>query len=252
MKLKYIYFILISCFIYINKTCAQVNVKDSIVRVSNIQIGVAIHMPQADFAKRFGYYASVGGAYFYKFKSNWLIGADGYFLFGDQVKETNMIDGLRTQNGRIINFAGQFSHIYFFQRGFSSQLFAGKIFPLFGPNNNSGLRVQFGLGLMRHRIKILEEENGFPSLNGNYIAGYDRMAGGPFISQSIGFHHQGSSRVINFYVALETFQGFTKGLRSYQFDLMGPATQNRIDAGIGLRFSWFIPFYKKTGNAFYY
>ena len=51
---------------------------------------------------------------------------------------------------------------------------------------------------------------------------------------------------------IEAIEGFNRGMRDYQIDLMGPYTENKFDVYLGIRAGWFFPVLRKNPNEFYY
>ena len=105
---------------------------------------------------------------------------------------------------------------------------------------------------MQHRIKYNVEENSVPQLESEYVKNYDRLAGGPYARQFIGYHFQGNNRLLNFYGGAEFIQGFTTGMRSYDIATGGPLMENRLDALFGIRLGWMLPFYPRVTDKYFY
>ena len=80
---------------------------------------------------------------------------------------------------------------------------------------------------------------------------YDRLTSGIQLSQFIGYQHMSNNRLTNFYFGFDFLQGFTKGRRDYQIDLMGPANEKRIDLLWGIKFGWIVPVFRQAPNDFY-
>jgi hypothetical protein len=112
--------------------------------------------------------------------------------------------------------------------------------------------VTGGLGYLQHNIRIENRENTAPQLEGDYKKGYDKLTGGFTISEQIGYMHLSNKRVVNFSVCFEFIQSWTKARRNYDFTLMGKDTSKRFDTFYGMKFSWFIPLYKKAPDKYYY
>jgi hypothetical protein len=82
--------VLLVSFFSIN-AISQVNVRDSLLAFSAFNVSFGWQIPTGDLAKRFGAFGSVGGSYLRKQKSGLLWGVKGNFLFGDDVKQKNML-----------------------------------------------------------------------------------------------------------------------------------------------------------------
>ena len=138
----------------------------------------AYQFPGSDLAKRFGNNLNTGVVFKWKFRNNWILGVGGDFLFGDDVKENNILDKYKTADGNIINGGGQYSTVLLSERGLKLELCGGKIFPALGPNKNSGLMTTLGIGMLQHKIRIDTPESSIPYLEDEYIKGYDRLSTG--------------------------------------------------------------------------
>jgi len=235
-----------------NQINAQTVVKDSSITVSMFQISIGGHSSGGDLKDRFGNFASLGGGFSIKTKSNYIFGAEGYFQFGGDVKDVEVVDFLRNSSNQVINLGGRYANVVYFQRGGNFTFTFGKLFPILGPNPNSGLRTTIGLGYWQHRIKLVDKEGGVFFLRDEYLPGFDRKSGGFVVNEFIGYHHQSDNRIVNFTIGFEFSQGLTQSLRDYDFATKQKDTQQRIDLSYGLRASWFIPLYKKTPQEFYF
>ena len=65
---------------------AQVNLRDTTIGMAMFYATYSYQFPGGDLAKMFGSNSSIGGGFQYKFRSNWIIGAEGNYLFGSTVK----------------------------------------------------------------------------------------------------------------------------------------------------------------------
>jgi hypothetical protein len=250
----------IICFLLLTSSflmlCLQANAQkthsDSTVGVTMLAPSFAYQFPGGNLADRFGYNFNVGGSLIRKLKNNWLFGIEGQFLFGDQVKETHILDSISTQQGFVIGVNGGYADIILYERGFHFLLKAGKIFPVFSPNTNSGLTATIGVGLLQHKIRIQNDDENAPQVLGDYVKGYDRLTNGLSITESIGWLYLGKNRIANFTFGLEFTQAFTKNRRSYNFDEMQQDETSRVDLLYGFRVAWIIPFYGRKQKEFYY
>jgi hypothetical protein len=239
-------------FLFSTYSFSQGNIKDSLIRTSMFTASYSYQFPGGDLSKRFLSNNSIGGSFLYKTKHNWLIGAEGSFMFRDTIKETEILDSISTSDGAIIDGNGTYADIRLYERGFYTGIKGGKIFPVFGPNKNSGIVVMIGAGLLQHKIRIENTDNTAPQIKGNYKKGYDRLTNGFALSEFVGYMYLGNSRLVSFYAGFELMQAWTKNRRSYNFDLMGPDNTKRLDMLNGLRIGWIIPLYKRTPDKYYY
>jgi hypothetical protein len=239
-------FVLIFC-----RSFAQQNVKDSMLNIPMIGLHLSGQLPYGDMMNRFGPSGSAGVPFFYKTKKNFVFGFEFSFFFGAKLKE-DILAKLRTMEGTITNSSGNPGRERLNERGWNLYLSFGKLFPVLGPNKNSGILALIGGGYMLHKIYITDIGRNLPQINGDYKLGYDRLTGGPALTQFIGYLYLGNKRFANFYGGFEVYEGFTNGLRGYQYDLMASDNHKRLDILVGLRAGWIIPLYKKVPKDFYY
>ena len=57
--------------------------RDSVISMHMFSFHASGHLPGGDIAKRYGLNAGVGGSYWFKTQTNWMVGADFTFLFGN-------------------------------------------------------------------------------------------------------------------------------------------------------------------------
>jgi hypothetical protein len=234
---------------------AQVNPKDSAINAPMIGLSYAFQLPEGDLKNRFGFNSSIGVHFLNKTKKNWIWGVDWTFTFSpqSQVKESfSLFDSINTDNGNVVDANGEYATLLFYERGWTSSVKFGKLFPLWGQNNNSGICVLTGLGYMQHRIRIEDKFNRAPQVSKVYRKGYDRLTSGIMVSQFVGYLFLGNSRLLNFYGGFEVMAGFTKSRRSFNFDTMEQDLQKRLDIYFGPRIGFILPLYKKMPKDFYY
>ena len=239
--------------------------------VSTMMFGAtyAALLPGFDTRADFGFSNTIGGSVIYKTDQNWLFTANGYLIFGDQLKKSRTDifgESITTANGEIIGGGGLFSSMALFQRGMLLQAEVGKLFP-FKPNPNSGFFAQAGLGYLMNRIKIeyqVEAQNDPYCLINDYQYGYDQMRGGAALHLETGYLLMSDSKIYNFSVALELTYARTKPLRDYDFRVfyddngepytMGYTDKNKRfnDFYYGIRISWLFPTYQRQPEAYYY
>lgn len=230
----------------------QGSVSDTTLAMSLFQFQGGFHQPFGDMADLYGTNAHVGFSYAYKTRKNLLFGADFLFLFGNDVKNADLVaSSLRLSNGEIVGIDGEYINELILQRGFTAGFYVGKIFPIIGPNPNSGLELRLGLDYLEHRTWIELREDDYAPLEGEYRKGYDRKRAGLATYQFIGYRHFSNNRFANFFVGIDFYQGFTVDYRSYNFDDMSATDGNYFDLLIGLRIGWAIPAYKRYSDKFY-
>lgn len=231
---------------------AQTNTENNAVSIFSFDISYGLDLPGADLQQRFGLSNSLGGGFQYKSISNWLVSFSVDYLFGNNIKiADDLLDEIATQEGYVIDEGGIFTDVAMEESGVTVQLSAGRLFPVLGPNKNSGLVVKAGFGYMRHQIRFGQTENSAPQISGDYAKGYDRLTDGLQVSEFIGYQYFGNENLLNFYVGLEFHQGFTHPLRAYNFDEMKRPENNRTDLLSGIKAGWVIPLGKQNARKIY-
>ena len=231
---------------------AQRNVKDSLVFAPHLTFNYAYQYPQGDLAERFGDNSNVGFSFGIKTQSNFYLGLHNNYFFGNTVKENGLLSNLLTDGGHIIDNNGQIAELIIQERGWTLGLEAGKIFPFFGPNPNSGLFLKGGVGFMQHKIRIEHQLNEITQLEGDYLKGYDRLTNGLYLSQFVGYHHMSDNRLLNFYVGIEAIEGFTEGRREFNFDTETDNVGARNDILVGVRAGWVLHLYRRNTDNVYF
>jgi hypothetical protein len=242
---------ILSCFLVsVNASFAQHNIRDTI---SFPMIGATFgyQLPGGDMADRFGNNFNVGGVFLWKLKNNLIFGFAGDFIFGDDVKENTILDKYKTPDGNIIDEHGHYATVLLYERGLKFEIRIGKIFPVIGPNKNSGLMANLGLGYMQHKIRIETPESSIPYISGDYSKGYDRFSTGPALTEFIGYMNFSNSRLVNFYAGFEFTQAFTENRRAMNFDTGMKDDNSRRDLLFGIRLGWVFPLYKRSADKYY-
>lgn len=230
---------------------AQKSINDSSITFSFIGINYAYHIAGGDIAKRFGNNSALGGTFSVKLKNQWTFSADGQFIFGNKIKEDDILKGISTSDNKIIAVDGGYADVRLYERGYHFSLNFGRIFTFKKPNPNSGIWITAGVGFLQHKIRIENSGNNVPELTKAYAKGYDRLTNGFELREFIGYLYFGRKKLINFYAGFEFIQGFTQNRRDYNFDTKTHDSQNRLDLLNGFRVGWILPFYKRAPERFY-
>ncbi|MFI5141353.1 MAG: hypothetical protein ACHQII_03255 [Bacteroidia bacterium] len=225
--------------------------KDSCYHVLIFGVHIAGELPFGDLSSRFGGNFSAGMPVLYKTSKNLIFGVEGNYLFSGNVKE-NPLSYMYTSANTITNGSGNPGQLRLNERGFTAYAVIGHIIPKTGKNKNSGILAYFGLGYMQHKINIYDVGKSLPQVYGVLSKGYDRLTGGPAAMQFLGYMFLAKNRLANCYGGFEIQEGFTTGLRGYQYDTMSPDNKKRLDILIGFRLGWMLPLYKKAPKEFYY
>jgi hypothetical protein len=244
--------VFILCFTF--NALSQLNVRDSVVgKMALIGMQYTANIPLGDFKDRYGYINGIGGVVNYKTKHNWIFGIEGNFLFGNKVKDDTLIDFLKDNHGKITNVDGSPAVVVLTMHGFNINAHFGKIFPIFGPNPNSGLYLSFGIGYLLHKINIESNYHVVPLVEKDMRRHFDYLTTGINIDQFVGYSHIGNKGIVSFYTGIYAMEGFTKNARGYAYDTGLPLSSKiRSDITIGLRFGWYIPIYKRKANSYYF
>lgn len=209
-----------------------------------VHLAFGAHQPFGDMADRFKWDANFGGMLEFATNNNYLLGVEGYYMFGSNVKEDPLAI-LRTPEGDIIGNNRLVASVVLRERGYYTGALIGKLFTF--NEKRAGLRVTLGAGLLRHWIRVQDDNSSVTQLTGDYKKGYDRLTGGLALNQFIGWQNLAANRRSNWLIGLEFNEGFTNTLRDWDFTEMRKLDQSRLDLRIGLRVAWTLPFY--TGNA---
>ncbi len=214
-------------------------------------ISGGFQIPGADLAADYGTSAEIGGGSGYKTSSNLIGGLEMTFIFGPNVKN-DPLDSISNEVGQITNIYGDQSQIYLSEHGFHLKLWAGKIFPLFNANPNSGLLLRGSVGMLQHKIFIRNVGNNTPQVTGDYVKGYDRMCNGLALSEFIGWQNFSPDKGYHFQLGFEFTQAFTQNRRSWDFATQTQISQQRLDLLYTFKVAWFIPLHRKQSSTFYY
>lgn len=251
---------------------AQTKLRDiekEIVPTTLFQFTYAAQLPGMDTRTDYGFTNTIGGSVIYKTDHNWLLTANGNFIFGDRLKGSRIDilgEGITTYDGDVTGGGGLPSALAFFQRGMHFQAELGKLFP-YKPNPNSGIFVQFGVGYLYNRIRIdyqIEaQDDPYPVMN-DYQYGYDRKRGGPAFHAEAGYLLMSNSKLYNFTVSLEATYARTRHLRDYDFRVYfdengepqpvgyNDKSKRFNDFYYGIRVSWMFPTYQRKPEQYYY
>ncbi len=206
---------------------------------------VGMDIPLFDLSKRFGLSYSIGGNSIAKLKKNYAFGISGAFYTTNIVKEPNFLDNLRTNDGNIIAQNGEFAAINNSLSGINLSLVLGKLFPVIGPNPNSGLLFLLGPNFLRHKINIQVRENNVPELLRENRHSYDRLTVGYGIHSFIGYSQISNNRRINFIFGLEPIISFTQSVRGFNVDTEQIDNNRRVDGFFSVKTGWTIAIYEK-------
>jgi hypothetical protein len=246
------FFILYSLFLL--STFSQSGIKDSLIAFPAVGLHLNAQLPLGDMAQRFGFNYATGGDFSYKTEKNFLFNIDFTFIFGNNIKEKDLVSNLLTKDGFIINKNGNISDATFSERGFYLTAGVGKIFSnrKIAKNKNSGILINANFGYLQHKIRIYDLNRRTAQIENDYLKGYDRLSGGPCVNLFLGYQFYSNSRIVNFKAGFDLTYAKTKSLRKFNYDTFQPDTKSRNDLLLGIKFEWTLPLYKSSGKDFYY
>lgn len=230
----------------------SLKVKDSTISVSMIHIHYALLVPGGDMKTRFGNTINVGTGFLRKTKTNFIWGGEINLLAGNEVKEKYIFDSLKTIRGQYITTDGRYGDVRISERGFNGYVKAGKVFPVFGSNKNSGIMILGGVGFMQHQIHIEVLEENVPSLNGAYREGYDRLTNGVSFQEFLGYLYISNKLRFNFLAGVEFSQSYTKNRRDWDYFAQQKLDESRKDYLTGFKVGLILPLYQRKPKEFYY
>ena len=221
------------------------SIKDSCVAIPLVGLHFSGQLALGDLTYRFGNSGSAGIPFIYKTSKNWLIGIEGNYFFGKKINEENHLSNLKNSEGTITANDGAPGRLRVNERGMNFYISFGKVLPILNSNKNCGPIVWAGAGYMQHKINIYDLGKNIPQLSGDLKKGYDRLTGGFAVTGFLGYLYLSENKLTNFYAGFEYNQGFTNGLRGYQYDKISSDNLKRNDIQIGFRAGWILPLYKR-------
>lgn len=228
------------------------SVKDTSLQLHMFSFHVNGNLPGGDLAERYGANAGVGANYWFKTRSNWIFKGEFTYYSSQNFKEDTIFRLIMDSHDNFTNINGEYSELSAYMRGYYAGLKVGRLFPVFGPNPNSGLMVTASAGFMEYKTYLYQELKDVPLLNGEYQKGWDQLSNGFAMNQFIGYLHLDSHQPINFYVGFDFHQIWATNRRDWNFAMMGPDHTLRKDLMFGIRFGWIFPVNKKVSDTYYF
>lgn len=226
--------------------------KSSAVNLLEFKYG--FHMPSGDLQDRFGSNSDIGiSLQSVLTKSKVFFGVEGFYMFGNTVKEDVLYD-LRTFDGSIIGIDGGPGDINLKERGYYIGLNAGKIFSTTSHENKlTGVRVQIGAGLMQHKIRVQDNTETVVALEKQYLHGYDRLTNGPAVHLGVGYQYQSPANNFHFHIMADFYGARTASRRDLDFQTGQYLSGTRTDilAGLSLAYVVVISRTSKPENIYY-
>ena len=242
----------------------QEEVSDSAFTIPMITVSYAKQWSGGDLANRFGFNNNIGGSFAVKTKKHWFFGFKGNFIWGGNVKQNDILDGITSKNyiydnnGNFVDQEilaisddGSVVEIFLDERGTSFFLTVGKLFNVIAPNKNSGILAYGGVGTLHHKISIQFKGN-VPALTNDLKEGYDRLSFGYAINGFLGYLFMSKNRLVNFYAGFDYTQGWTRNMRKYNYDTQAFDNKTNNDILYGIRLGWIIRLNKRKSQEFYF
>jgi hypothetical protein len=209
-------------------------------------------VPVGDLADRFGRNSSLGGNLEFFVNQKWIIGVEGQFIFGPKVKE-NVLGGLVTSDGTLINTSFTLADVDIKERGFNLMAKFGRIHDLWSPRHISGIKWTIGAGWLQHKIRLKDSQNAIPYFEDPYIKGYDRLTNGLALTQFLGYQYLDDAGRLNVFFGAELTEAITKNRRGLNYNTNTLDEQSRFDMLAGLKFGIQITInrFKEPGEIWY-
>ena len=203
-----------------------------------------------DMADKYGVSSALGLDFMQITSANFVWGLGTQFVFGNDIKDTTLLDHLMDDRGNIFGENGEISSITLFERGYHFSVKGGYFHAI--SDNNKGLIALGGLGFMQHKTRIQVESNNVPNLEDEHLKMYDGLSNGFSVSLFVGWMHMSEKGKGHFYAGFDFTNGFTQNRRSYNYNTNGPITTPRNDLLMGIKLGWVIPISKRSTQEFYY
>lgn len=211
----------------------------------------SLNVPGGDLETRYGNYSDIGAGLGYKTHSNWIVGGEATYLFSSDVKEDPLLS-ISNNDGSITNRYGEAGQIYMRMSGMHLKVTLGKVIPVLKGNNNSGIYLRAGAGLLQHKIFYSNTGNNVPQILGDYTQGYDRLSNGFAVSEFVGWQHFSKNKFYHFFGGVEFNQAFTQNRRQWDFATNSAMDEPRMDLSYSFRIGVLILFKSRPATDYYY
>ena len=225
--------------------------QDDTFKNKMILFDYSYQVPITNLANDFGNNSSLGLCYLQN-NNDLLLGLDANFMFGSNVKDTNILKLISTDDGFLINASGELDEVLLYERGINTHLMIGKSFR-FEENNLTGIYMYGGLGYLQHKIRLESNRTSLPQIEGNYLYGYDKFTNGLSTKICVDYMYFNKKNSIKYHIGTEFINAFTKIKRRYNFAQMEEFDQSlKLDQIVGLRFGVIIPINRNNESKFHY
>lgn len=196
----------------------------------------------------------------YKYKSNWLVGIEGNIWFGgDNLNHrVERMGSVFSRDSIVIGTNGTDANVTCYNRGFSVQGGVGKIFPLVPSKNpNSGILARLSGGYMLQQSIFMINDVNAPQIDEDYALLYDHQRSGFMLTEALGYWFMSNrANLVNFYIAFEVSQCWTKSTRDYIIDdylgVRGKDNGRYFDLVYTIKFCWMFPLKGKSSHDYYF
>ncbi|MEE2954146.1 MAG: hypothetical protein VX347_03135 [Bacteroidota bacterium] len=217
-----------------------------------IMIDYTHQFPTGILSERFGNNSSIGLTYLQEQENNFFYGVEIEYMFGNNINEDSLFNGITTSDGSIIDGNGYLANILLYERGLSSHIIFGYAIH-FKENKKHGVYLSSGIGYLQHKIYIEKNKTNIPQLSDDYENGYDRFTNGLSTKLAMDYMYKNSKNNYHIIIGFETIYAFTKNRRPYLFNEMQYAeTDLRKDILLGIKCGFILPFGGKNKEEFHY
>jgi hypothetical protein len=208
--------------------------------IFSLNFGIGSSLTGGKLSERFGPSTAidVGGEYYLNQKSSLLI--DYAVNFGSDVRE-DIFKPFRNENGNVIGINGLGSNAYLRMRS----NFAGVSFGHLFSKSTSGIKLIAGGGLFSHYIRVIDDSRNLAIANKNFFKGFDRLSRGPAFKSDLMYSYNSKTSNLHFNIGVGVILGFTKQVRTINYDSVPVDLNSRIDALYSIKANWVLPILKE-------
>lgn len=195
----------------------------------------------------------------YKFKTNWVLDAEGSLLFGSDnlQNRTERMPGIFITDGIVIGNNGVDAGVTAYNRGLDLRLGCARIMKVIPGNPNSGILAKLSAGIMQQQTIFTANESNAPQLEGDYRCIYDHQRLGYTLTEGIGFWFMSNNQnLVNTKITFEVTQCWSHSTRDYTIDqlagLNGKDDSRYFDLIYAVKLCWMFPLKGKTSYDYYY
>lgn len=207
-----------------------------------------VQFPLFDLKADYGISSNVGLDISVLTTQNLYLSISNSFMFGNNVKDTTILDHLMDENRNIIDQNGQIADITLQQRGFNSNLKIGYLLPTF--KETSGIFTYGFVGFHQNKTRIDVRNSTVPQLNNQNKKMYDQLRNGLSLGGFLGIMHISDKNFAHFYAGIEVTKSFSENRRNYNYKEIKEGRYN--DSFMSFKLGWIIPISKRKVKEYYY